>query len=422
MVGEMKSLALADGLRHLIIPVRPSRKSEHPTVLIAEYLTWKQQDGSYFDPWMRIRGPRSSASHRARWSFQGRSLSGRGGRTSDFPLEHEPLLRLALCDLGSGKPTPLLVAGHSLVVDMQSWQFLMDDIQSVYRQISQGEQVQLPPKTTSYIQWAQRLQEYAGAPELQAELPYWLSEQRQQVQPLPKDFPEGESTGASLRMALDMLTLDETSALLATVARIEGLQVDGMLLTALAQALMEWMQGRTLLVTVEGHGRNSDFDDIDLSRTLGTLAMDYPLLLDFHEMHELGAALNLVKAELKQLGKRGINYNALTAFNSDTATIERLKALPKPDVFFNYLATSVAPEVTDYRVSGPYNGRLYTNDETTLHPLTLLVTGYLADGQLQVSWHYSINQFRPETVDRLATRTIAHVREILAYLQQGNNQ
>jgi GNAT superfamily N-acetyltransferase len=54
MVSFMKTLALADGLPELIIPVRPSRKSEHPAVPIAEYLTWTQPNGESFDPWLRI--------------------------------------------------------------------------------------------------------------------------------------------------------------------------------------------------------------------------------------------------------------------------------------------------------------------------------------------------------------------------------
>lgn len=54
MVGAMKDLAISDGLSELILPVRPSRKSEHPETTIQEYLQWQRPDGSPFDPWMRI--------------------------------------------------------------------------------------------------------------------------------------------------------------------------------------------------------------------------------------------------------------------------------------------------------------------------------------------------------------------------------
>lgn len=334
-----------------------------------------------------------------------------------FDLAHEPLLRLALCDLGPDKSTPLAVAGHSLVVDMQSWQFLMEDLQTVYRQVEAGQPVQLPPKSTSYKQWSDRLVEYAQSEELRAELPYWLSERRQQVKPLPMDFPDGENTGSSLRMALGMLSIEETDALARAVVRKEGMQMDAVLLASVANVLMRWNNDRLLLVTVEGHGRSPHFDDIDLSHTLGVMPMEYPILLDFATVTDSEAILEIVKGELKQLAPRGLRYGALRYMNPDKAVVAELAAVPQPELFFNYLATSVAPEISDFKVAGPYNGRLFTIDETTLQPLPLLVTGYLANGQLQVSWHYSANQYRAETMENLAEQTITEVREYLRFLQ-----
>jgi amino acid adenylation domain-containing protein/non-ribosomal peptide synthase protein (TIGR01720 family) len=335
-----------------------------------------------------------------------------------FNLAEEPLLRVAHCYLGHRKPTPVIVAGHSLVVDMQSWQFLLEDLQIAYRQLSQGGPIQLPPKTTSYKQWSDRLVEYAQSPQLLAELPFWLSESRQRVRPLPVDYPGGLNTGASLRQALALLSEEETQTLLREIARAEGVQLDALLLTAVAQSIMQWTNERLLLFTVEGHGRAPHFDDIDLSRTLGTLAMDFPLLLDLEQTASPGEALQTVAAELQQLAQRSINYSALRHMNTDAAIVEQLAALPQPAVFFNYLASSMVPEVVEYKVSGPYNGRLYTINDTTLQPVPILVTGYIAGGQLQATWHYSANQYRAETMERLAHQTMQEVRVLIKHLQQ----
>jgi non-ribosomal peptide synthase protein (TIGR01720 family) len=334
-----------------------------------------------------------------------------------FNLVQEPLLRVALCALGAQKPTPVVVAGHSLVVDMQSWQFVLEDLQTAYQQLSRGEMIQLPPKTTSYKQWSDRLVEYSRSPQLLEELPYWLSESRKRVHPLPVDFPGGLNTGASLRQALALLSEEETQLLLREVARAEGLQIDGILLTAVAESIMQWSKERLVLVTVEGHGRVPHFDDIDLSRTLGTLAMDFPLLLNLEQITDPGEALQVVTSELQHSAQRGINYNALRYMNTDTAIVKQLEALPQPDIFFNYLASSMVPEVAEYKVSGPYNGRLFTINATTLQPVPILVTGYIAGGQLQASWHYSANQYRPETMEHLAQQTMQEVRALITYLQ-----
>ncbi len=340
----------------------------------------------------------------------------------DFDIKQEPLLRLALCDIGTGQPTPLVIAGHSLAVDMQSWQFLTEDIQTVYRQLSNGEPAQLPAKTTSLKQWNDRLQEYAHSPELLAELPYWLSEERKNIRRLPMDMPEGENTGPSLSMALDLFSLEETTGLQEYVSRKENLQIDTLLLAAAALTVMDWIQERKLLVIVEGHGRITDFDDIDLSRTLGALAMDYPLLLDFTNLETPEEIIRLAQTELKQLTHRGISYNALRRFSNDSDIVSQMEAMPQPEIFFNYLAGSVAPAISDYVVSVPYNGHLLTMDETTLQPLSLLVTGFIADGQLQVSWHYSSNQYHSETMERLATGTVQNLRVLFAQLKSGESR
>ncbi len=336
-----------------------------------------------------------------------------------FDLAREPLLRLAHCSLGPQKPTPVVVSGHSLVVDLQSWQFLLEDLQTAYRQLSRGETVQLPPKTTSYKQWTDRLVSYAQSPQLREELSYWLSEPRKRVRPLPVDFPGGLNTGASLRHVLALLSEEETELLIQEIARAEGIQLNAVLLAAAAESIMQWTGERLLLVTVEGHGRTTPFDDIDLSRTLGTLAIDFPLLLDFEQATDPGQMLQIVTGELQHIAQRSISYNTLRYMNPDTQVVRQLEAMPQAEIFFNYLASSMAPEIAGYKVSGPYNGRLYTLDETTLQPLPLLITGYTRGGQLQVTCHYSANQYRVETMERLAQQTMQEVRRFLAYLQSG---
>ena len=54
MAGAMKNLAIQHGLNDLIIPLRPSRKSEYPQVPMEDYVQWQRADGTPFDPWLRI--------------------------------------------------------------------------------------------------------------------------------------------------------------------------------------------------------------------------------------------------------------------------------------------------------------------------------------------------------------------------------
>jgi len=53
-VKAMKAIGKSQGLSGLIAPVRPSLKCDHPDVPIDEYITWTNDDGLPFDPWLRV--------------------------------------------------------------------------------------------------------------------------------------------------------------------------------------------------------------------------------------------------------------------------------------------------------------------------------------------------------------------------------
>jgi hypothetical protein len=54
VLGGMRSIAAGSGLRWLIAPVRPSWKERYPLTPIERYVTWRREDGTLLDPWMRL--------------------------------------------------------------------------------------------------------------------------------------------------------------------------------------------------------------------------------------------------------------------------------------------------------------------------------------------------------------------------------
>jgi len=51
MLEHMRKLAAPIG--PLVAPVRPTLKEQHPYVSIADYVTWRRDDGTHVDPWVR---------------------------------------------------------------------------------------------------------------------------------------------------------------------------------------------------------------------------------------------------------------------------------------------------------------------------------------------------------------------------------
>lgn len=54
MLDEMRAVGGRAGLRELIAPVRPTLKARYPLIPIDRYIEWRRDDGSHFDPWIRL--------------------------------------------------------------------------------------------------------------------------------------------------------------------------------------------------------------------------------------------------------------------------------------------------------------------------------------------------------------------------------
>ena len=54
MIQVFRDTARAAGLEHVLAPVRPTLKARYPLIAIEEYMTWRREDGTHFDPWLRI--------------------------------------------------------------------------------------------------------------------------------------------------------------------------------------------------------------------------------------------------------------------------------------------------------------------------------------------------------------------------------
>ena len=53
VLGEMRKIAQVRGFKQLVAPVRPSHKSRYPLMPIDRYVTWTNDEGAPFDPWLR---------------------------------------------------------------------------------------------------------------------------------------------------------------------------------------------------------------------------------------------------------------------------------------------------------------------------------------------------------------------------------
>ncbi len=53
IINNLKKLAKSYAYSNLIFPVRPTLKSQYPTISMDDYINWKK-DNLPFDPWLRV--------------------------------------------------------------------------------------------------------------------------------------------------------------------------------------------------------------------------------------------------------------------------------------------------------------------------------------------------------------------------------
>ncbi|HZG51704.1 MAG TPA: condensation domain-containing protein, partial [Pyrinomonadaceae bacterium] len=280
------------------------------------------------------------------------------------------------------------------------------------------EEVKLGAKTTSYKRWGEGLVEYARGEGMRAEAEYWLAVGREAAAPLPVDLPGGDNTAASTDTVSVTLDEEETRALLHEVPAAYRAQINDVLLTALARAFNTWTGERLALVDMEGHGREALFEDLDVSRTVGWFTSIFPVLLDARDSEGIGDELKTIKEQLRHIPSRGIGYGLLRYLADDASLGEALRALPQAQVSFLYLgqfdqmlneaANEAAP--VGFLPASESAGSLCDPSEKRRYLIE--VSGFVAGGQLRMSWVYSRNVHRRETVEALAENFVGALRAL----------
>lgn len=331
---------------------------------------------------------------------------------ASLDLTSGPLMRVVYFDLGPDQSNRLLLIIHHLAVDGISWRILLEDLQIAHQQVSQGNAILFPPKTTSFKYWAEQLTDYAKSDRLQQEQDYWLK-QSSSVR-LPVDFSSHDNAVEKAHTVSVALSEAETVALLQEVPAAYRTQINDVLLTALVQAFAHWTGERSLLLDLEGHGREDLFENVDISRTVGWFTTIFPILLDIQQVSDaqLGDVLKAVKEQLRAVPNRGIGYGILRYL------CDRTDWQPQPaEVRFNYLgqtdqilqSSSIFAPAQEAVGPGrsPQGNRSYRLD----------INSVIAAGQLKVDWSYSEAIHRRATVETLAQQFIESLRSLIAHCQ-----
>ncbi|HHK1012063.1 TPA: non-ribosomal peptide synthase/polyketide synthase [Pseudomonas aeruginosa] len=326
-------------------------------------------------------------------------------------LEQGPLLRALLVDMADGSQRLLLVI-HHLAVDGVSWRILLEDLQRLYADLD----ADLGPRSSSYQAWSRHLHEQAGA--RLDELDYWQAQLHDAPHALPCENPHGALENRHERKLVLTLDAERTRQLLQEAPAAYRTQVNDLLLTALARATCRWSGDASVLVQLEGHGREDLGEAIDLSRTVGWFTSLFPLRLT--PAADLGESLKAIKEQLRGVPDKGVGYGLLRYLAGEEAAT-RLAALPQPRITFNYLG----------RFDRQFDGAALLVPATEsagaaqdpCAPLAnwLSIEGQVYGGELSLHWSFSREMFAEATVQRLVDDYARELHALIEHCcQEGN--
>jgi non-ribosomal peptide synthase protein (TIGR01720 family) len=294
----------------------------------------------------------------------------------------------------------LLICQH-LVVDGMSRPTILEDLRTAVRQISQGQPLRLPPKTTSFQHWAECLQSYAQTEDLQRQLPFWR--RQAQPEPIPVDLP-GTPRFGNWSIIWRILSAEQTTSLVAG-ARSIGAGPGDLLLTAIAQTIAGWTGTSKCALSLSASGREPLMPEVDVSQTVGWFQISYPLVIGIDPAAPLLLAVPRVRRQVAAVPQHGIGHGLLKRQHAD------LTLLPQPQMSYNYMGQlgfeSTGRAADLFTVADASFGR--AQDPEGVRPHLIDFHGSLTGGRLRLRIDYSSTVHHTQTIESLADGVVARL-------------
>ncbi len=241
------------------------------------------------------------------------------------------------------------------------------------------------------------------------------------ISPLPIDYSDGANTLGLASTVLVSLSIEETKTLLQDVPAAYHTQINDVLLTALVQTFIQWTGGHSLFVDLEGHGRESISNNINLTRTVGWFTSIFPVLLTLDKISQPTEALQTIKEQLQSIPNRGIGYGVLRYLSENSLAIAQLQSLPQAEVRFNYLSQldQMLPESSLFKhvKQTVGNSRSLRGNRRYL----IDINGFVLGGKLQLEWTYSEQIHQRSTIEKLAQGFLEGLRSLLNDCQSATS-
>jgi amino acid adenylation domain-containing protein/non-ribosomal peptide synthase protein (TIGR01720 family) len=328
---------------------------------------------------------------------------------SSFNIENNTLFKVCIFDLGERGQTILFTA-HHLIIDGVSWRILLEDFTTILKHLNKNEQIVLPLKTHSFMQWSEKLNEYSRS-NIEEEKDYWESILEKNFC-YPVEFDYGQDTMKISTIVYGEVDKETTQELSKKINEMYSMELNEVLIAALVMTINNITQQKDIVIELERHGRESINDEIDISRTVGWFTSMYPANFIVSD-EDLDFNIKSLKEQLRSIPSKGFNFSILKYLNNE------LDIKKNKYIRFNYLGDfdNILNSET-FKVSDINCGE----DSGQSNHLTCLmdITAMILEGKLKLNITYSKNKFNDETIQKFMNSYIEKLKEILKYCCDKN--
>jgi phthiocerol/phenolphthiocerol synthesis type-I polyketide synthase E len=314
----------------------------------------------------------------------------------------------------------LTISVHGIVGDETSRDILLIDIFTALNQRVAGEEIVLPPVTTSWLEWSQRCAGLATHPAVLESRDYWLETATKATLSVAGAEASEPPRAEDLARLSAALTVSETGEIDDARRRLR-LPVEEILLAALGRTVAATVGEGAVAVDLGGRGRSVLKPDVDLQRTVGWFTTIYPIALPCATNKEASARqlLDDVRGTLKAVPHYGIGYGLLRYMYAPTARV--LGGTRPADILFSHVGTipDLPPEPSDVLpVQFDADTAMPVRDAVPGlgHAIELRV--YRLSGVLHLDWWYDTRRLGPTDMESIArqfsTALMELTREALA--------
>lgn len=313
-------------------------------------------------------------------------------------LEQGFLFRLILFELGTEQQ--LLITAHHLIIDAVSWRILLEDLSLLLDGLKNQENVQLPPKSNSMQAWAESLTTYSKGDISKKEVSYWDSVIQAETA-FSNDFDHGQDDVKYSHTLKAMLSMEQTIELFLEANKCYRTQTNDLLIAALTLCVGT----SSVVLELEGHGRESLTETLDVSRTVGWFTSIYPVHLVV-ESSDLAKHIKSIKEQLRAVPNKGINFGILSYLSKSLPTISKNR------IRFNYLGDTNI-ENKYFSLSDKSHGAESdaSNQLTALIDINVMVTNNV----LTTSITFSQNKFYTSTINNFLKNFMNHLDTIIRH-------